>query len=177
MRYSILVLSVLLVVSCTKKGEETKSRQEMLREYKWKLDTGSRHDIWKKDGVLVPVDVNQVSPIVKQECAYDDRLVFREGYDGAHLPGEWTCSINETAEMEFRWGLTANDTKLYIYDANEFFRQDVNADILELFDDKFTIRYYEIKDKLVDDGNGTQTWLKDSTIYTMTFKADGATGG
>lgn len=177
MKYSLLALSVLLVMSCTKKGEETKSRQEILRESKWSLDTGSRHDIWKKDGVAVPVDVNQVTPIVKAECAYDDRLIFREGYEGAHIPGEWTCSINETAEIDFRWGLTDNDSKIYIYDANEFFRQDVNAEILEFYNDKFTIRYYQLKDKLVDDGAGTKTWLRDTTIYTMTFTADGSSGG
>lgn len=177
MRYSLLVLSVLLVVSCTKKGEETKSRQEILRESKWSLDTGSRHDILRKDGVTVLVDVNQVSPIVKADCAYDDVLVFREGHQGAHIPGEWTCSINETAELEFRWGIIGNDTKMYIYDAKEFFRQDVNADIVEFYNDKFTIRYYDIRDKLADDGSGNEVWLKDSTIYTMTFTASGASGG
>jgi hypothetical protein len=176
MRYSLLVLSVLMVVSCTKKGEETKSRQEILRESRWSLDTGTRHDIWKKDGVTVLVDVNQQTPITKPECALDDRLVFREGYDGAHIPGDWTCSINETAEMQFKWGLIDNDSRIYIYDANEFFRQDVNADILEFYNDKFTIRYYELKDKLVDDGMGTKTWVRDSTIYTMTFMAEGAGG-
>lgn len=177
MRYSLLVLSVLLVVSCTKKGEETKSRQEILRESKWSLDTGSRHDIWIKDGTEVLVNINQVTPIAKPECALDDILVFREGYEGAHIPGEWTCSINETAELEFRWGLVENDSKIYIYDANEFFRQDVNADILEFYNDKFTIRYYNLKDKQVDDGMGGQVWVKDSTIYTMTFIASGSNGG
>ncbi len=177
MRYSLLVLSVLLVVSCTKKGEETKSRQEILRESKWALDTGSRHAIWKKDGFAVPIDVDQVTPIVKAECALDDRLIFRDGYDGAHIPGEWTCSINETAELEFKWGLTDNNTKMYIYDAKEFFKQDVNAEILEFYNDRFTIRYYDLEDKQVDNGMGGYNWVRDTTIYTMTFKADGSNGG
>lgn len=171
MRYSLLILSVLLVVSCTKKGEETKSRQEILRESKWNFDTGSRHMIWIKDGTAVPVDVNQVVPIGRTACNADDFLEFREGYLGAHLTGEVPCSINETSEIQFTWGLTDNSTKMYIYDAHEYFRQDVNADILEFYNDRFTIRYYELKDKLISNGAGNNVWVQDTTIYTMTFKA------
>ncbi len=170
MRYSLLILSVLLVVSCTKKGEETKSRQEILRESKWSLDTGFRHMIWIKDGTEVPVDVNQVVPITKDVCRLDDFLAFREGYEGAHLTGELPCSINETSEVQFTWGLTDNSAKMYIYDAHEYFRQDVNADILEFYNDRFTIRYYELKDKQISNGAGNNVWVQDTTIYTMTFK-------
>jgi hypothetical protein len=66
---------------------------------------------------------------------------------------------------------------MYIYDAKEFFKQDVNADILEFYNDRFTIRYYDFEDKQVDNGMGGYNWVRDTTIYTMTFKADGSSGG
>ncbi|MBZ0097887.1 MAG: hypothetical protein K8F30_02325, partial [Taibaiella sp.] len=91
-------------------------------------------------------------------------------YEGAHLTGELPCSINETSEVQFTWGLTDNSTKMYIYDAHEYFRQDVNADILEFYNDRFTIRYYELKDKQISNGAGNNVWVQDTTIYTMTFK-------
>lgn len=172
MRISLLILSVLLVVSCTKKGEDAKSRQEILRESKWQFDTGSRHMIWIQDGLSVPVNVDQVVPIGRTVCNIDDRLEFREGYKGAHLTGELICSVNETAEIEFTWGITDNDRKMYIYDAHEFFAMDVNAEFVEFYNNRFTIRYYDVTDKQIDNGNGTKTWVQDSTIYTMTFSAN-----
>lgn len=169
MRYCLLILSALLVVSSCTKVEETKSKQEILRESKWRLDAGFIHSKWKADATI-PSDIDNIAPIVIADCANDDLLVFREGSDGAHIPGEKTCSINETAEIQFRWGLTDNDTRMFIYDAKEFFKVDVNAELIEFYDDKFAIKFYEFKDKEVSTGTNPGVWVRDTTIYTMYFK-------
>jgi len=169
MRYCLLILSALLVVSSCTKVEETKSKQEILRESKWRLDAGFMHKKWKADGTI-PSDIDNKEAILIAECAKDDLLVFRESNDGAHVPGENTCSINETAEIQFRWGLTDNDSRMFIYDAKEFFKIDVNAELIEFYDDKFAIKFYEFKDKSVLMGDNPAVWLRDTTIYTMYFK-------
>lgn len=171
MKYSLFALFALLVVtSCTPKGDPAKSKQQVLRDAKWRLDTGFVRTITKADGGTTPVDLDNEVPITRSECAYDDELVFREAAEGAHIPGEMTCSINETAELAFRWGITNDDKKMFIYDATEFFKADVNADILEFYDDKFAIRYYVFKDKEVIIGDNPAAWVRDTTIYTMYFK-------
>ncbi|MCB0695896.1 MAG: hypothetical protein KDC07_00945 [Chitinophagaceae bacterium] len=154
--------------SCTK-VEEQVSKQEMLRAEKWRLDDQYIHKKWKKDGATVPVTIDAETRVPIAACDTDDLLVFREGNEGAHLPGATTCSINETAEIPFRWGLTDNDTKMYIYDDKELFKVDVNAELIEFYSDKFAIRFEEYKDKAVTEG-GVTAWLRDTTIYTIYFK-------
>lgn len=169
MRYCVLILSALLVVSSCTKVEETPSRLDTLRESKWRLDAGTVHTI-QHANASAPA-VNKTEAFVINECAKDDLFVFREGHDGAHIPGELTCSINETAEIQFRWGLQENDTKMFIYDAKEFFGTDVNAEILEFYNDKFGIKfnkYTDVQAPLVTDGPAV--WYTDTTTYTMYFK-------
>jgi|GEM_PF-1683196 len=170
MRYCVLILSAFLVLSSCTKVEELVSKQEQLRAEKWSLDAQYVHKKWKKDGASVPATIDEETKVDIAECAKDDLLVFREGYEGAHIPGENTCSINETAEIGFRWGLTDNDTRMFIYDANEFFKVDVNAEIIEFYADKFAIRFSEYQDKAVAQDGKPTTWLRDTTTYTMYFK-------
>ncbi len=164
-----MILSAFMMLASCTKVEEPVSKQEQLRAEKWMLDAKFVRMKWKKDGAAVPetIDVEEKAAIA--DCALDDVLTFRDGYEGAHIPGDWTCSINETAEIGFRWGLTDNDSKMFIYDAKEFFKVDVNADIIEFYQDKFAIRFSEYKDKVVVQ-DGTTVFLTDTTIYTMYFK-------
>lgn len=171
MRYCLLILSALLVISSCTKVEETKSNLDILRENKWKLTAGTINV--RKQANAASAAISNTQPIEIKECMQDDQLVFREGYEGAHITGELTCSINETAEIEFRWGLLENETKMFIYDANEFFGTDidVNADIIEFYDDKFGIKfnkYTDVQAPLVTDGPAV--WYTDTTTYTMYFK-------
>lgn len=197
MRYCILILSALLVLSSCTKVENEKSRQEILRDGEWRLDAASiEYKLHRFGPMLLEVnrkvnlfdDINKIiywrSPDLQDslffdhrridpDCVEDDRIVFRENHDGAHKPGEKTCSINETAELEFRWGLIGDETKMYIYDAKEFFRADVNADIIEFYEDKFGITYEEYTDKLVSDGTQPAYFVTDTLTYTMYFRKVG----
>lgn len=165
-----MILSALLAMSSCTKEVENKSRVETLRESKWKLDAGTMHII-KHANANDPVAINETKPFEIKECAQDDQFTFREGYEGAHITGELTCSINETAEIQFRWGLLENDSKMFIYDAKEFFGTDVNADIIEFYNDKFGVRfnkYTDVQAPLTTDGPAV--WYTDTTTYTMYFK-------
>lgn len=197
MRYCILIFSALLLVTSCTKVENEKSRQEILRDGSWRLDAASiEYKLHSFGPMLLEVnrkvnlfdDINKIvywrSPDLQDslffdhkridpECRADDQLKFRENHDGAHIPGEVTCSINETAELEFRWGLIGDETQMYIYDAKEFFRTDVNADIIEFYNDKFGIVYSEYIDKRVSDGTNPAYFVTDTLTYTMYFRKIG----
>lgn len=170
MKYCLLIASAFLLWSSCTKVESTTSKQDMLRAEKWVLDTGFVRKQWKMDGTTVPADIDVTETYNEPACKQDDQLIFREGSEGAHIPGEATCSINETTEIEFRWGLFENDTKMFIYDANEFFGADVNADIVEFYNDKFGIRYSVYEDKHITFPNQASYWVTDTTTYTLYFK-------
>lgn len=169
MKYSLLILSaILLVSSCTEIEEnQTITREAKLRDGFWKMESGMTRNRFhnEDDGQMLTDEKN----IEKPECREDDYFVFRELYEGAHIPGEMTCSINETAELQFTWGLTNNDSGIFIYDADEFFGADVNAEFIEFYDDKFGIRFVQYTDKLlVIDGN-PGTFVQDTLTTTMYF--------
>lgn len=171
MKYCLLIVSALLLMtSCDKEPETTKSKQDILRADTWTLDTGFVQKKWKMDDDAVPADIDIVESYPEPACREDDQLAFRDGYEGAHIPGEVTCSINETSEIEFRWGLTDNDTRMFIYDAREYFGADVNAKIVHFYDDKFVIEYSTYLDKHISFAGKESYWVRDTTIYTMTFK-------
>lgn len=170
MKYTLLVLTAVIVIVGCKKLEVPDSKEDMLRASEWVLDTGYVRTIKKADGGSVPADIDATGPYVKPECRTDDKLVFREVNEGAHIPGEMRCSINETAELQFTWGIIDAGKGMYIYDAKEFFGTDVNAEIIEFYEDRFGIRFSEYTDKAVSVNSNTQYWTRDTTIYTMFFK-------
>ncbi|MCB0700971.1 MAG: hypothetical protein H6551_05015 [Chitinophagales bacterium] len=173
MRYLVLILSVMIVAIGCQKLEAPNTPEEMLRVVDWVVDTGWVRTIKKADGVTVTADVDQTAAYVKPDCVKDDKFIFRENHEGARNTGELPCSINETTELQFTWGITNGGKNMYIYDAKEFFKTDVNAELLELYDDRFTIRYMETEDKATNGGdpNAIKKWVTDTTIYTYQFKA------
>lgn len=199
MRYSLLLLlSFVLVIASCKKLEVPKSKQEMLRDANWKVanatleyklhnygpkyyDLNYKFDLFADIDTVVywryypnppetPDSLYFVHKRIDPLCTSDDLFAFRDGNLGAYIPGEMLCSINETSELEFDWGITDNDTKMYIYDAKEFFRVDVNADLLEFYEDKFIIRYYDYKDRQIDLPGKQPEWTRDTLVYTMEFR-------
>ncbi len=193
MRYSLLVLSLAIVVASCQKGEQAKSKQEILQESKWKLNTAeveyrlhnmgdmfnvdvyAKANLFDVDTVFYtdPTSANPLKYFLEKkidlECADDDLFAFRELNQGAHIPGEKTCSINETAEVGFTWGITDGGTKMYIYDAKEFFRDDVNAELVEFYEDKFRIKYNIYDDSKINANGNPGFWSRDTTTIHMEF--------
>ena len=169
MKYNLLILSLLIVAASCTKVEVPKSKQDMLRgdNTKWRMKTGT--GIIKYDSRRSPRLADRSNDFPMPVCFEDDRLIFREGNEGAHIPGENICSINETPEIGFRWGLTDNDTKMYIYDAKEYFDMDVNADVVEIFEDRFVIRVTNVKAVMETPASSPAVPYYDTTEYTFEF--------
>lgn len=192
MKYCLLIVTVLLAfTSCDTKVEVPLSMEEKMIESKWKLDTAYAEYKLHNMGSMFNLRIHTTANLMGNDtvfytdefagtsfflqkkidtfCAGDDLFEFRTGNEGAHLPGEATCSINETAEVGFTWGITDADTKMYIYDAKEFFRAEVNAEIKEFYDDRFSIKYSTYEDKNVKVGDNPSVWVTDTTTYHMEF--------
>ena len=191
MRYSLLVLSLVFAFASCQKGEQAKTKQEILQESKWKLKTAQAEYRMHNAGpafntsVHVTVDLFTVDTVfyydingqqqyflqkrINLDCADDDLFEFKEANKGAHIPGEKTCSINETAEVGFTWGITDAGTRMFIYDAKEFFRDDVNAEIVDFYDDKFSIKYNTYEDKKISVNGNPGVFVRDTTTYHMEF--------
>lgn len=190
MRYCLLILSAFALMSSCTKMEDTKSRGDILRESKWQVESGSHRFKWVISNP-VGTDPNDIKVVITQkdstanynipECAQDDFLIFKEATLGTHTTGENICNINETADMEFRWGFTNGEKGMYIYDANEIFESDVNAEIIEFYDDKFAIRYLTVTSSLllteydpVSEQLITPVYVNDTVISTFYFKKAGS---
>lgn len=135
MKYSLLVIIALLFFTACDKVEVPKSDQQTLRDGKWRLKLSYVEYYVKAN------EAYQLDTVFKQKCEEDDYIIFRENFDGAHIPGEELCDASETIEMPFRWGLKDNETKMFIYDGESFFGSDVNADFVDFTGSEFTLKY------------------------------------
>lgn len=193
MKYALLILPVLFIaVGCTNL-DVPPAKVDILRNSEWKLkeafidynlnaygpdarDLDYSFNLLEDNGIVVYwrnsdnsdsmfFTVDRIDPA----CADDDIFVFRAGNEGAVKTGDNRCTINETAEILFNWGITNGGDGMYIYDAKEIFREDVNAEILEFYDNEFTIRYPTYEDRLVSHNGKPATWVRDTITYTMQF--------
>lgn len=145
MRYSLLILSVIFVLASCKKVEVPKSKQDILRASSWRLDTATV-TFWVEPtgGETKGHDTTICAwGNTREDCKKDDYIVFRENGDAGLKKGELKCGSGETEEETLLWGITENDTKIYIYNAGDMFFGEgaVNATLNESTGDKFTFTY------------------------------------
>ncbi|RYD57039.1 MAG: hypothetical protein EOP56_09535 [Sphingobacteriales bacterium] len=143
MKYCILLMSALVfvAVSC-KKVETPKFKEDTLREGKWKLS----HVIKKTrlaDTVTYVDTLSRIEP--DATCKADDYLEFKINNNGMLKTGENKCQ-REIDEIPFKWGITDNYTKMYIYQAGEMFfgNNDVSGNIKQFEDNQVVIDYYTL---------------------------------
>lgn len=184
MKYCFLILSALFVFSSCEKVEDPRSYEDILRDGKWRMELDAEHGLLvERPETANPLNIKLVDTIyaissatnkmlndttyirgVYPDCQGDDYLVFREGIIGALNTGALKCPQGEVAEIEIQWGFLNNYTQMYVYNALTMFRTtDVQADIKEFSEDKFTITYRTID-------NLTDIPKKDTVYYTATFK-------
>lgn len=148
MKYCLLIVfSLLTVISC-KKVEVPQSKQEKMRASDWRVDTimityltstGADSEVqggWKRIE-------NGVETYDKPNCIKDDYIKFKQNFSGSHITGPDKCLSNEANEIDFTWGLTEADTKIYVYGLYNLFTQDVNADMLYFQDDEFAFTFHK----------------------------------
>lgn len=158
MRYCLLFLLALSVFASCTKTETPESKEDMLRAGKWWIESGTKvtHKPYPEKDDTAAMEM--------PECKNDDRLVFRDGTAGGHTTGGEKCGP-ELDEYAFTWGLTDNDTKMYLYDVLSFMGQeDVNAKVKEFSGSKFVIVYDSYA---YSQDNGFKT---DTTTHTITFR-------
>ncbi len=166
MKYCLLLLSGLLVIAACEKTEVSKSKQDILRDSKWRLDTATvtyMHPDTRRDTTHGAWGTGD-----RGLCRYDDYLVFREGNTGELNSGEMKCPGGETQEGTIKWGITDGDTKMYIYDAGDmFFGNDINAQLTDFQDNQFTLKFPLYGVEYVLD---SQKFIVDTVRYTVTMK-------
>jgi hypothetical protein len=151
MRYCLLfIYAAVVFASCGKELKVPPSRQNILMgendkaPHKWKVDTMTL--TYALYNVTLGMRYDTTIPVKNtMDCHRDDTIKFRKNMEGAHLTGSNKCGAQLT-EYQFAWGITEQDTKMYLYDAGSFLdTNDINATIKEFSDSKFTIVYDRYK--------------------------------
>ncbi|NDC42579.1 MAG: hypothetical protein EBZ77_13705, partial [Chitinophagia bacterium] len=107
--FSILALSVLFA-SCTKEVTNTKSRADMLRTGRWRVDQ-STVILTGPNGKPYTLDYGKY----RKKCIVDNYLKFDSLNRGAVHNGGTSCSIADADSISFQWMLTDNDQNITIY--------------------------------------------------------------
>lgn len=173
MRYCLLILSAILVVSSCTKVEQTPTRGDVMRDGKWQVESGTyKYRVFRNGAYKDSIETYKIT-----DCFDDDFIVFGEGNKGEHVTGEKFCNINETANMDFTWGLTNGGNGINIYDAPEIFGNDVNnGDIIEFFDDKFGIKFLTVTPYLIIEEDKSSYYMNDTLTTTIYFKKSAPAG-
>lgn len=165
MKYCLLFLSAIFIIASCKKTEVPASKQDVLRGSggtTWRMDTATiTYRLPAGNDTTTSAWGNQQRPT----CKFDDFLIFRDGNIGALNTGDLKCPNGETQEIATKWGITDNDTKMYIYDAGDmFFGADVNAELADFSDSKFILKFplYNV--------TFNNQFIVDTVHYTVTMK-------
>lgn len=169
MKYFLLALSAICIITSCKKTETPMSQAQKLEASQWVPVTlnitylsytggdSLTNPVWEKVSTVDPTKGQDTRP----ECIKDDYLKFKMYNQGDHITGGTKCSDNETDDIEFSWGLSDNDKKMYIYGLFSLLKQDANGLLQDQTDDKFVFAY---------PGQVKDADQKDITVrYTMTF--------
>ena len=156
MKYCLLFLSCLIILSACEKEKQEKSKEDTLREGRWRLSSWSKK--YREASGAEKTD-NAMESI--PECKKDDYLTFKTSYQGELNTAEKKCPQGEANEISFNWGLSNGNQNMYIYNALEMFGVDVNAEVLNFGTNSFTIRYMDIQQ--------SSALTLDTFTYTATF--------
>lgn len=113
MRYLILALSVasLLFTACNKEPDVTPSKENMLRDKRWKLSSSSTMTVKKPDGKDTILKYRDYI----DTCYLDDYLSFDSLYFGWLHTGDQHCDVAEPSQRMFKWRLWSNDNNVDLY--------------------------------------------------------------
>lgn len=166
MKYCLLLFAGLLIISSCTKTEEPQSKEDILRDGKWYMS-----QIWKKKRV----DTTYITDTVKLEnypkCREDDYLDFGDNNNGILFSGEQKCS-NSLDEVNFRWGISDNDTKMYIYNAGPMFEgyNDLSGKLKDFTSNSFKVEYLVFNTREDKDLYGHKIFVNDTNWFTAIIK-------
>jgi hypothetical protein len=146
MKYCLLFVAALFVLGSCEKVDVPVSKAQMLRDNRWKVSDMKLTYLTSTGGDSLSESTIKLPPDFKlPDCILDDYLQFRENHDGSHIPGPDKCKTGESDDIYFEWGLTENDTKIYLYGMESLFGRDIDGDVVEITDSKFTFSYFATK--------------------------------
>lgn len=162
MKYLLTTLSVLLIFAACKKVDTPLSRQEELRNGKWKRsDLKIQYNPYIGTDTLLPY-YDSVMP----ECLKDNYIVFGSNHDGSIKPGDIKCTTGPDPDsVSFYWSLEDNDTHIIFLNANNMFfdSSTIDAKFEEYSASRFVISYIEYNPNAINNA-------KDDTLtYYYTF--------
>ncbi|MBL7682201.1 MAG: hypothetical protein JNK00_02480 [Flavipsychrobacter sp.] len=163
MKYCLLILSSLFFIASCSKVEVPLSKQEKLRESEWRVDTATITYLTTAGADSLMFGAWGSDPEYKKpDCVKDDYLKFRANFDGSHITGPDKCNVSESNDIEFTWGITENDTRMYMYGLYALLGQDATGDLVDFRDDQFVFAF----PKKIKSGTGDTITVK----YSVKFK-------
>lgn len=160
MRYIFIAATLLIGFASCQKAETTITREDELRDGKWKMVAGTHR--W--DHAIGPDTVIHYYDSLRA-CKKDDYLVFYTNFNGSQNSGD-KCDLAEPDAVDFRWELYNNGSAINIWNAQHTFlhQEAVSAPFLSYEPSRFTIQYREFVKNTVN------TSLNDTVTYTYTFQ-------
>ena len=164
LKYLSLIACALIIFSACKKADTPASRQDELRNGKWRNSGGTVRLDWYGFNDTTHT-YNKYLGLIGDTCKADDYLVFRENFDGEQYGNTMKCSNADPEFVQFRWQLFEDDKGIYFLNANETFlkRSTIKADFVNYTEGRFTMRYVRYDTSLVDNN------YLDTTTFTQTF--------
>lgn len=157
MKYCLLLMAAILAFTSCEKLEVPESREDMLRQGKWRLTAAS---VRYKDPITGGDSTQNGLPL--EGCDVDNFIVFRENFLGAVNYGANKCAQQAADEVPFNWQLTDNGNKINIYNAEAAFgTSDVNGTFNSFSSSTFTMQYMLFVQVNVQ--------KRDTFTYTTTF--------
>lgn len=160
MKYPLIGLVTLIFFAACNKVDTPVSREDELRDGKWKLNVATlRYDPYS--GTDTVYNLLGAMP----DCKHDDYLVFKMNYIGSQNSGSSKCDGSDPDEVEFRWELYNNGDAIQFWNAEETFfgTSGFKAEFFNYTTSRFTLRDTQYVASQV---NSTQT---DTFTYTYTF--------
>lgn len=163
MKYLLTVVSALVLFTACKKVETPNSREQELREGRWKHSAMTmKYDPFiGKDTTYNLFDSLPVWP----PCKKDNFIMFGSGLDARQYRGDLKCNESEPESVPFHWNLDndKNTLNLWSVDNTFFGKAIISAPFKQYSTERFVIEYVDLVPSPI---NNTK---KDTLTYTHTF--------
>ncbi len=162
MKYLLITILGLTIFAACKKVETPDSREEELRNGRWKrTDLKIKYDPYIGKDTLLPY-YDSVMPA----CKKDNFIIFGLNHDATLNAGDVKCdNIPDPETLPFWWSLEENKTRMTLLNANDMFfdSSTIDAKIDAYGPSQFKISYVEFHPNAI---NNTR---KDTLTFFYTF--------
>ena len=158
MKYLLLSLATVFLLASCSKPSDTKSREDMLRNGKWRVSGGT-----EKYKNINGHDTTVSILSMLQDCQKDNYMVFGQNYTGYANYGSNKCSPSEPDQTTFNWYLDDSKNNITFTNADALFgKTTLSTNFIDFSEGSFTLKYYFVVH--IDPTN-----TDDTTTITETF--------